>query len=279
MEAARFLDLKCRIGIIYSCFRNMKGCAVGLITLTTDFGLADPFAGVMKGVILGIDPGAVIVDLTHQVPSFDVEHAAWLLHDSCRYFPDGSIHVAVVDPGVGSSRRPILVEGGGQYFVGPDNGIFSFFLDGGTTYHLTESRYFLPDTSATFHGRDIFAPVAAHLSKGVMPREMGRVIADPVRLDLPRPVMKHGKLKGVVISLDRYGNAVTNLVAPPRAEQAGRRVSVRGHRLGFASCYADVRPGEAAAIGGSSGRVEIFVNQGSAAALLGIMRGDEVSFE
>lgn len=252
---------------------------MGLITLTTDFGLADPFAGVMKGVILGIDPGAVIVDLTHQVPSFDVTTAAWILLDSCCYFPAGTIHVAVVDPGVGSDRRPILVESGGHYFIGPDNGVFSFFLDGGTAYHLTERRYFLPDTSATFHGRDIFAPVAAHLSKGVTPGEMGRVISDPVRLDLPQPVMKHGKLTGVVVSLDRYGNAVTNLIAPPDAEQAGHHVRVRGHRLAFTSCYADVREGEAGAIRGSSGRVEMFVNKGSAAALLGIMRGDEVSFE
>lgn len=250
---------------------------MGVVTLTTDFGLDDPFAGMMKGVIFRINPEAVVVDLTHQIPSFNIPVAAWVLRDCRRFFPAGSVHVAVVDPGVGSARKPILVEWRGHRFVGPDNGIFSFFLDEGTVYHLTEARYFLPEIEATFHGRDIFAPAAAHLSAGIAPEEMGRLTTDAVRLDLPVPSVEGRRVRGEVVYLDKFGNAVTNLEVP----QGGgvREIMVGGWSLPLVECYSQRERGEAAAIRGSSGRIEIFVNQGNAGAILDISRGDEVIFE
>ncbi|MDH4099827.1 MAG: SAM-dependent chlorinase/fluorinase [Nitrospirota bacterium] len=248
---------------------------MGVITLTTDFGLDDPFVGMMKGVICRISPKAVIVDLTHQVPSFDIPVAAWMLKDSWRFFPEGSIHVAVVDPGVGSARKPILVEWRGHRFVGPDNGIFSFFLDEGAVYHLTEPRYFLPEIEATFHGRDIFAPVAAHLSTGIAAGEMGQLTTDAVRLDLTLPSEDGGRVRGEVVYLDKFGNAITNLEMP----RSAREIVMGSRALPIVDCYSRCERGEAAAVRGSTGRIEIFANRGNAAALLGIRRGDEVMVE
>ena len=156
-----------------------------IITLLTDFGTEDYFVGAMKGIILTRSPTAVIVDITHSIPPQDVRTGTFMLSAVYDSFPAGSIHLAVVDPGVGSNRRPILIEAAGHLFVGPDNGLFSMILDrvpDGTVRHVTNTAYFLPNPSSTFHGRDIFAPVAAALAQGVRPEELGPIIQDPVRL-------------------------------------------------------------------------------------------------
>ncbi len=189
--------------------------AHAIITLTTDFGLDDIYVGIMKGVILSINPACTIVDITHAVTPRDIAAGAFALESSCPYFPAGAIHMAIVDPGVGSGRRALVVETERSLFVGPDNGIFSFALSAPglkAVYALTSTDYFLPDMSATFHGRDIFAPVAAHLSKGVQPEHMGRRIDDPVILPQAVPVMRGaGILEGCIVHIDRFGNLITNI--------------------------------------------------------------------
>src|SRR3954469_15734453 len=194
-----------------------------LITLLTDFGTADYFVGAMKGVILSINGDARIVDLTHEIPPHDIMSGAFTLAAACRNFPAGTIHVAVVDPGVGSARRPILVSSRHQLFVGPDNGLFSFIYQDEAdkrVIHLTNESFFRRPVSATFHGRDVFAPVAAALSKGVAPEEFGPAIKDYVRLPeiKPRP-LGAGQLEASVIHLDRFGNCVTNLTRQEITEE------------------------------------------------------------
>jgi S-adenosylmethionine hydrolase len=161
-----------------------------IITLTTDFGLSDHFGGVMKGVILGICPAAEIVDISHEVGAFGVTEGAFLLAQAYRYFPRGTVHVAVIDPGVGTSRRPILVEAAGQRFVAPDNGVLTMIYarEEHKVRWVAAQKYFLKPVSQTFHGRDIFSPVAAHLASGVSPAKMGKVIADYMRLHFENPV-------------------------------------------------------------------------------------------
>lgn len=224
-----------------------------IITLLTDFGTADPFVGVMKGIILGICPEAVTVDLTHEVRPFQIRQGSFLLEQSWRYFPKGTIHLAVVDPGVGSERRPIVAQAEGHFFVGPDNGLFA--LKWPVVRHITAEKYFRKPVGTTFHGRDIFAPVAGYLAAGVTMEEMGPAIEDYVRLT------QH---TGLVLHIDRFGNVVTDLT--DFAE-----VRVGGHVIGkTAQHYAEVPPGELFLIRGSSGFIEISVNQGSAAVILGL---------
>lgn len=184
-----------------------------IITLTTDFGTRDGFVGIMKGVILSIAPETRIVDIGHWVRPQDVLEGQFLLIRAVPYFSKGVIHVAVIDPDVGTSRRPIVVASEGMFFVGPDNGLFTPWLEGADVYHLTNTRYFLDKPSATFHGRDIFAPVAAYLAKGVSPAEMGERIDDPVRLEIPKPKIKKGTIRGEVIHIDYFGNLITNIPA------------------------------------------------------------------
>src|SRR3990172_4708747 len=188
---------------------------VPVITLTTDFGYKDPLAAIMKGVILGINPSVNIVDITHLVGKYQVREAALIIGMSYREFPARSIHVAVTDPGVGSPRRPLLVEAEGHYFIGPDNGVFSMvYLEAGTfrATHLTSTHYFGPKRSTTFHGRDIFAPVAAWLSKGIESSKFGEPITDFVKFDIPSPSFSSANaLEGEVIYIDTYGNAITNI--------------------------------------------------------------------
>jgi S-adenosylmethionine hydrolase len=185
-----------------------------LITLTTDFGHQDPFVGIMKGVIFGINPNARIVDLSHGIPPQDIRAGALALCHSAPFFPLGTIHVAVVDPGVGSERKPILIESEGSYFVGPDNGILSLAVEGKRVnwiVELSEETYHLKPKSATFHGRDIFAPVAAHLSLGIPASEFGEPAKDYVRLRLPEIVRTAGGIQGEIIYSDSFGNLVTNI--------------------------------------------------------------------
>ncbi|HEV2177550.1 MAG TPA: SAM-dependent chlorinase/fluorinase [Terriglobia bacterium] len=263
-----------------------------IITLTTDFGLADHFVGAMKGVILSINPDAELVDLSHQVSSYDILGTAFTLAHSCRYFPPGTIHLAVVDPGVGTARRAILASAGNAMFVAPDNGVLSLVLDrepdapsapAVEVRHITAEHYFLKPVSNTFHGRDVFAPVAAWLSKGVKPEQFGECVTDYVRLSLPRPERLNPKcLRGAVIRIDRFGNVMTNITtadvpelfavsAPPfKIEIQGREVT----RL--AANFSAGEPSELIAVMGSSGFVEIAINRGSAAQILGVQRGAPV---
>lgn len=243
----------------------------GIITLTTDFGLKDPYVAIMKGVILSINPEARIIDISHQVNAGSIIHAASLVEETCRFFPAGTIHVAVVDPGVGGRRRPILFQAESHFFVGPDNGLFwpiiSNYQDG-RIIHLTESRYFLPYVGNTFHGRDIFAPVAAHLSKGVDPITMGSIVNDPVSFKMPAPQQREGILYGQVIRVDNFGNLITNIRRRHLKAFAGTgQPIIHFENLvieGLENTYSETTPGDLLALFGSSGYLEIAVNQGRA---------------
>jgi S-adenosylmethionine hydrolase len=251
-----------------------------IITLTTDFGLRDPFVGIMKGVILGICPAARLVDLSHEVSPQDVFEGALLLESSARFFPPGTVHLAVVDPGVGSRRRGLAISAAGQQFVGPDNGLLTAMLNepGWRAVSLENPDYRLAEVSRTFHGRDVFAPAAAHLAAGVALERLGPPVRDPVRLYLPDCRLEDGALVGEVIGADRFGNLITSLTAWRMGEAgADWQVELGGRVLGsLVNCYAQGREGEASAVIGSTGRVEIFVRNGSALALLGAGRGTPV---
>jgi len=253
-----------------------------LVTLTTDFGSRDPFVGIMKGVILGICPGAQLVDITHEVAPHDILEAALALESSVRFFPESTVHLAVVDPGVGSARRALAVRTRGQYFVGPDNGIFTsaLALDGWVAVSLEAPAYRLPVVSSTFHGRDIFAPAAAHLAAGVALERLGRPVADPVRLPWPGCWKLGQQLVGEVIGSDRFGNLVTSIGGDDiRALGPSSLVLVvlANRAVGsIVSCYEEGLEGRASAIIGSTGRLEIFVRNGSARALLDLGRGAPV---
>lgn len=259
---------------------------MGVVTLLTDFGLADAYVGAMKGVMLGIAPGAGLVDISHQVPPQDVAAGAFLLSSAYRFFPPGTVHLAVVDPGVGSARRGIVVETAEYRFVGPDNGLFSPVYEAGDVRQVVEIRN--PDlcrseVSATFHGRDVFAPAAAHLCRGTPVGAFGPPVPDPVRLDLWSARTGAGEIAGRIVHVDHFGNGVTNL-SRGRVEAAaeGRRVRVRvgGHTFDrLCRTYADVPAGKALALYGSQDTLEVSVNGGSAADALGIRRGDEVRVE
>jgi S-adenosylmethionine hydrolase len=244
-----------------------------LVTLLTDFGTRDPFVGIMKGVILGLCPDASLIDLCHEVPAQDVLGASFLLHTAVRVFPAGAIHVAVVDPGVGGPRRPILAEIDGQTFVAPDNGVLShLFATAGRSRvrHLTAQAYWRHPVSRSFHGRDIFASVAGHLAAGVAPASFGPEIGDPVQLEIARPnVDAAGRIHGTVVWVDRFGNCITNIPQAEIAPLVGRgriHVHAAGRLLGaLVGCFGDVPRGEVGAIVGSAGYVEVFCNQGNLA--------------
>src|SRR5579871_3348094 len=184
-----------------------------LITLTTDFGTVDHFVGTMKGVILSIAAPAQIVDITHEIRAFDILDGAFAIAQAYRYFPKKSIHVVVVDPGVGSTRRPLLAQVDGHYFVAPDNGVLSLVFSRGQAKvrHITNQRYFLKPLSQTFHGRDVFAPVAAHLAAGIPAARFGPAISDFLHLDFNQPTRRDkGAWTGCVLKTDRFGNMITN---------------------------------------------------------------------
>jgi len=251
-----------------------------VITLLTDFGTADYFVAAVKGVILTINPHVSIVDLTHEIPPQDIESGAFTLLTCYRDFPPDTIHMAVVDPGVGSLRRPVVVRAGHHYFVGPDNGLFSYVYDSETshkTFHIANDEYFRADPSPTFHGRDIFGPVAAALSKGVKPRKLGPRIFDEVRLAPLSPVKNDkGKLRGRIIHIDRFGNCITNFTRAhlPNGAQPELRVKRKVIRE-FRQFFAEGDDG-LFAIWGSAGFLELAINGSSAASTLGAHRGDTV---
>jgi len=246
------------------------------IALLTDFGTRDYFVGAMKGVILSIAPSAVIVDITHEIEAQDIREAAFTLRACFRDFPEGTIFVGVVDPGVGSERRAIIVESDGNYFAAPDNGLLSFVLDEDSrVYEITEKRFFRADAGSTFHGRDIFAPAAAHLALGRDPSEFGPEIFDPVTLGNPAPVAFVDRIEGEIIHIDRFGNLVTNISSAELPEKYAIEVGaiVIKRRCRY---YAEAEAGELFSIAGSAGFLEMSVRNGSAANELGVARGDQV---
>ncbi len=253
--------------------------AAPLITLTTDFGLSDHYVGVMKGVILSICPRARIVDISHGIGAFEIAEAAFLLSQSYLYFPRGAVHVVVVDPGVGTSRRPIMVQAAGRYFIAPDNGVLSmvYAREKHRVRVISNERYFLQPLSNTFHGRDIFAPSAAHLASGVLPARFGKLIGDYLRLDFDKPARTGRRTwTGAVLKVDRFGNMVTNFAAAdfPDLSKHAFEMAAGPRRINvLARHYAECGPGEPFLIVGSAGYYEISVGQASAAKLLGCAAG------
>jgi S-adenosylmethionine hydrolase len=263
-----------------------------VISLLTDFGLQDHFVGTMKGVILSINPDAEIIDISHNIPPHDIFQAAFLLKSSCPYFPAHTIHVVVVDPGVGTSRRPIIVSTSGErgYFIAPDNGVLSYLYaegDIGEVREITADHYFLKPRSGTFDGRDVFAPVAAWLSKGVSVSSFGEPITAYKQFEVPEPIlMQPDVLRCNVIYIDRFGNLVSNL-SRQRFEEHLKTSQNRqcGFRLGqqnvskICNSYAEGQQGELMAIFGSSGFLEFSVNQGNASKLTEVGIGGNILFK
>ncbi|MEW6387534.1 MAG: SAM-dependent chlorinase/fluorinase [Thermodesulfobacteriota bacterium] len=247
-----------------------------IITLLTDFGTRDAYVASMKGVILGLNPQVRLVDLSHAVPPQDVRAGAFLLAAAAPYFPAQTIHLAVVDPGVGTPRRALAARCRGQYWVGPDNGLFHLIFIGATDLtrvSLENPAYFRPTVSATFQGRDLFAPVAAHLSLGVSLEQLGPPLTDPVTLPLPLPTFTPAAVHGEVIYVDHFGNLVTNLkMAEIKAWLAGESFSLHLGALTFkrlSRTYGEAGPGEFLALEGSHGYLEVACNQDNAARRLG----------
>jgi len=256
-----------------------------VITLTTDFGTADHFVAAMKGVILGIAPRVRLVDITHEITPYEVNEAAFVLAQAWSWFPKGTIHVAVVDPGVGSERRPILVEAGGHRFLGPDNGIFTAIYDAAPhrVREISNRKLMLAHVSRTFHGRDVFAPAAAHLAKGAPPARFGKQIQDFLRSATLHPVRtKPHVWSGAILRADRFGNLITNLhidhLPDVRTRPFALKVGLETIRR-LALTYTEAAIGEVFAIVGSSGYVEISANQASAARQLGCGAGAPVELE
>lgn len=258
-----------------------------IITLTTDFGTNDHFVGAMKGVILNINPDAAVVDLTHGVIAHDILDGALAIGRAFKYYPPRTIHVVVVDPGVGTQRRPILVAGDTQYFVAPDNGVLSMVFDQSETlhaWHVTSEHYFLHPVSNTFHGRDIFAPVAGWLSKSWQTASFGEEITDFVRFSIPKPKAQGSSIKGVVLRVDHFGNLITNVTPTdvPALVTPDGKVTIRagnGEIKKVCSTFSEGEAGEPIGIVGSSGYLEIVVNKGNASKALGASRGSEVTVE
>jgi S-adenosylmethionine hydrolase len=258
-----------------------------IITLTTDFGLKDPFVGMMKGVILEINPEVRIVDITHNIQQHNILEASQKLLMSYKYFPSSTIHIAVVDPGVGSSRRPILFTADNNFFIGPDNGIFSSIMneadpDSVSVVHITAEHYFLSTKGATFHGRDIFAPVGAWLSKGVDSSKFGEPIYDYTKIPVPGVTFSdNNSLTGEIVSIDNFGNAISNITKSDLnsldTSGAGKfRVIYNNAPLTLVSFYAESKGPVLSAIINSSDRLELFVNERNAADTYNIKTGDKV---
>jgi S-adenosylmethionine hydrolase len=257
-----------------------------VITLLTDFGTADYFVGAMKGVILSINARARVLDLTHEIAAHDIQAGAFNLLAVYKDFPAGTIHVAVVDPGVGSARRPILVTGGGQFFVGPDNGLFSYIYERETdcrVFHLTREKYFRQPVSETFHGRDVFAPVAGTLSLGTSADELGDEITDYHRLAPLAPTsMENGEMSASIIHIDRFGNCVTNLTREDLTQQMiahGAQLLINGETINtFRRFYAEDSGAAQTlfAVWGSAGFLEIVAHRASAARALNAQRGQAI---
>lgn len=254
-----------------------------IITLLTDFGTKDHYVASMKGVILQINPRCRMIDVSHQVTPHDIHEGAFLLANAYSYFPRGTIHLAVVDPGVGGPRKPVLLVTQNYFFVGPDNGLFTFVAQREKVKQvvvLTKKKYHLSKISMTFHGRDIFAPVAAHLSLGIKPSALGHKIDSLFPSRFEGAFIKDGNLHGEILHVDSFGNLITNvdetkisryIRGRPFAVQVGRK-SIHGLRQG----YWEGKKGEPVALLGSGGFVEISVREGSAQKILKVKKGDSI---
>lgn len=258
-----------------------------LVTLTTDFGTRDYFVGAMKGVMHGINPDVNVIDISHEIPSHDIWGAAYLLANTYKYFPQYTIHVVVVDPGVGSERRPIIAVTDKRYFIAPDNGVLSFVYNDpefSKVLHITADHYFLPTQGSTFHGRDIFAPCAAWLSKGVEVEKIGDEIADYAKFSIPVPRKESDNvMTGEVLYVDKFGNSITNLSnddVNAFMESSGMtsfKVQLKDRTFDSISpYYASVNRGEPGVVVNGNGFLEIYVNQGDARRALGLKRGEIV---
>jgi S-adenosylmethionine hydrolase len=251
-----------------------------IVTLTTDFGRTDGYVAAMKGVLYTLAPRLTVVDLTHEVPAFDVSHAAYVLHQAAPFFPSDTVHVAVIDPGVGGPRRGMVVVQHRQYFVGPDNGVFTPFLtDEAVVHELVNPALWLPNPAAVFHGRDLFAPTAARLVTGLAPADCGPRLADPVRLPAWQVRREGEAVIGAIVHVDHFGNCISSISAD-RLKELGEGPchveAANGMRVALRRTYSEASPGEVLALVGSTGLIEIAVREGSAAAQCGVKRGDAV---
>jgi S-adenosylmethionine hydrolase len=268
---------------------SLSSASSAVLALLTDFGVKDGFVGVMKGVIAGIAPGIPTIDITHAIAPQDILAGSLVLGSSYQYFPAGTVFVCVVDPGVGSQRAPLALHAGAWYFVGPDNGLFQLVLEQQTVHEavlLTHAAYHLPTVSATFQGRDIFAPVAAYLARGVALKDLGEpvALADLCRLDIPRPLQKDDRIEAQVLSIDHFGNLITNIplaLIPDfftrpavRLEIPRRQVTVTERRAFFAASMHAQAP---FLFVDSSGTIAIAIYKGSAAQHLDIQCGEAVT--
>jgi len=255
-----------------------------LITLTTDFGLLDPYVAEIKAVIYGINPNAKIVDISHQIEKFNIRMGAYVLASAAPYFPKGTIHIAVVDPGVGTKRKPILIETEDSFLIGPDNGVLALAAEKQGIKHVYEianPKYMLPKVSTTFHGRDIFAPVAGHLSKGVLPSEFGPEIRQIVKPQFAKIVRRGSMLVGEVMHIDGFGNIITNFTAKELeslgiGEKLNFKIGETTLKLRLCRAYAEVEAKKPLAIIGSHDFLEISVNKGNAAKMFKVKAGDKV---
>ncbi|MFN3395936.1 MAG: S-adenosyl-l-methionine hydroxide adenosyltransferase family protein [Thermodesulfovibrionales bacterium] len=257
-----------------------------IITLTTDYGYRGPLTGIMKGIILGINPDARIVDITHEIERYNIREAALTIAMSYNDFPSRTIHVVVVDPGVGGSRRPILVATDDHYFIGPDNGVFSMIYNDVERFqviHLSAEHYFLPERSMTFHGRDIFAPVAAWLSKGTSITNLGEPVSDYVQIHIPKPSMPtKNAIEGEIIYIDHFGNAISNIrysdLAPliEGNDKKALKIVMKGKQIEIKDYYAQAEDRGLYAILNSMNYLELFVYRGDASKEHNIKVGDGI---
>jgi S-adenosylmethionine hydrolase len=256
----------------------------GIITLITDFGTEDHYAGALKGVILSINPEVAIVDVSHEVPAGNIQSGSYMLSQIHPLFPDGTIHLVVVDPGVGGARRPLVLKSSRGFFVGPDNGVFTPVLKSGevdSVVEITERKYLTGNISATFHGRDVFAPVAAHLSLGTVTiDDLGHTVEDPFFLESCEPEILESTIRGSIINCDRFGNLITNIAEGVLEEflEGNDLVVETGDKSieGLKKTYTSVGEGGLLVLIGSGGLLEISKNGGSAKESLGVGEGDEV---
>jgi S-adenosyl-L-methionine hydrolase (adenosine-forming) len=257
-----------------------------IVTLTTDFGTNDHFVGAMKGVILEIVPEAAIVDISHAVQAFDVLDGALTISQAYQYFPTGTVHAVVIDPGVGTSRRPIIASSDGYHFVAPDNGVLSMVYakeERIHVRHITSDHYFRQPVSNTFHGRDVFSPVAAYLAKQVDSHKFGEEVEDYVKFAAPKPkAAGENRIRGVVLKVDKFGNLITNVTPADvpalfAAKLPGFKITVGSKEITeIRTAYAEGAPGEVFGILGSMGYLEIAANRGAAAQITGAGKGSEV---
>jgi S-adenosyl-L-methionine hydrolase (adenosine-forming) len=248
------------------------------VTILTDFGLKDPYVGIMKGVMLTLNPQVNLVDITHEIEPQDVREAAFLIPEYYHFFPRGSVHLCVVDPTVGSARKPLVAAKNGHFFVGPDNGLFSFLLEGAAVYEIVNRSVMLATVSDTFHGRDVFAPAAAHLSLSATPDAFGPVVGKPFRLDALGPVVHGDIMTGEIVRFDRFGNAISNIEVDAFhrfVEDGLFEMQLKG--MGFARISKSYYEGSYTCVIGSSGYLEFALFNGSLREDKRVRKGDDVT--